>query len=1160
VIAGILAAAASPASAESVIHTFIPSPFGAYPSASVIQASDGNLYGTTEGGGTGDVGTVFKISNLGGAPVESVVYNFARSSDGANPHASLLQASDGNLYGTTYNGGSHNLGAVFEISDLGGTPTESVVYSFAGWGDGALPEAALIQTSDGSLYGTTSFGGSSSLGTVFKISNLGGTPTESVIYSFAGGADGANPHASLIQASDGNLYGTTAAGGANNTGTVFEISDLAGTPTENVIYSFAGAADGANPQASLIQASDGNLYGTTVNGGVSSNWGAVFKISNPTTSPTESLIYSFAAAADGASPQAALIQASDGNLYGTTFGGGANSAGTVFQISNLGGTPIESIVYSFTGVADGTEPVASLLQASDGNLYGTTPYGGASWPGTVFRISDLGGTPTESVVFSFIGGVDGVHPSASLIQASDGDLYGTTQSGGGGDCFVGADCGTAFRISNLGGTPTENVVYSFAGGADGMQPYGPVIQASDGSLYGTTAFGGARYGGTVFKITDPGGTPTESVVYSFAGGVDGILPYASLTQASNGDLYGTTSRGGTSDLGTVFKIGDPGAIPTESVIYSFTGGADGSDPSTSLIQASDGNLYGTNATGGTSSFGIVFRISNLGGTPTFSVIYSFTGGGDGAIPQAALIQGSDGYLYGTTYAGGANNSGTIFKIGNLGGTPTETVVYSFTMEGFGAMYPQSSLIQAADGNLYGTTYAGGATNLGTIFRISNLAGTPNESVISSFVGGADGVNPQTALIQASNGNLYGTTYSGGTANFGAVFVIDHSCLSLDAAIAAPAAVCNYSTGNTASVADAGVGATYAWTIMNGTITAGAGTPSITFTADSSGSVWIGTTVTTSTGCSATGSATISIGSYPFAGIFAASSVCAGSTDNSASVSDAGAGATYDWTITGGTITGGSGTPVITYTAGPSGSVQLGATVTNSAGCSDTRLASVAINDVPDASISAPSGVVANSTGNTASVPVTAGATYAWSIVNGTITAGAGTDTITFTAGASGTVDLSVTVTITATGCSSTGNQSITINPVGTVLRFFTITPCRLIDTRRPDGTYGGPALSGGTQRDFPIDGQCGIPADAYAVSANVTAVVPTANGDLRAYPTGTPVPSSSIINFNASLTRANNVLVPLTGIPTGSMTIQTDIVSGSTHFLFDVDGYFRFGP
>jgi hypothetical protein len=349
------------------------------------------------------------------------------------------------------------------------------------------------------------------------------------------------------------------------------------------------------------------------------------------------------------------------------------------------------------------------------------------------------------------------------------------------------------------------------------------------------------------------------------------------------------------------------------------------------------------------------------------------------------------------------------------------------------------------------------------------------------------------------------------------------------------------------------GATYSWTGPNG-FTSAVQNPSIAnATTAASGTYSVRATVS---GCqSAAGTTTATVNANPATPTITPSpaSVCASSTGNQAS-GPAGA-ASYAWTIGNGTITSAANIQTITYTAGVSGAVTLNLTVTNASSCTASNSASVTINPNPDATITAPAGVAANSTGNTASVPVTPGATYAWTIVNGTVTAGAGTSSITFTAGASGTVDLSVTVT--ASGCSSTGNQSVSINPVGAVLKFFTITPCRLIDTRRAAGTYGGPALQGGTTRDFPIDGQCGIPADAYAVSANVTAVSPTARGDLRAFPTGTPVPSSSIINFNAGHSRANNVLVPLTGSPLGSMTVQTDIVSGSTHFLLDINGYFK---
>ncbi len=412
---------------EVTVHDFAPAPIdctdGMYPETSLIQASDGNLYGTTAYGGSGDGGTVFRISNLETTPVESVLYCFTGGTDGANPAAALIQASDGNLYGTTAQGGNTFLdtfdcqqgcGTVFRIGNLTSSPTVSVIYTFTGKdGDGSAPLAPLVQASDGNLYGTTRYGGSGGGGTVFKITNLSTSPTESVVYSFNNFKGGLSPSAALIQASDGNLYGTTDFGGLGNClsgnfmietvgcGTVFKISNLSSSPTGSVIYSFRGGGfQSATQQFSLIQASDGNLYGTThPASGYEGYGGTVFKISDLAASPTFSEIYSFKGGTDGESPSAALIQAADGNLYGTTLYGGdtfntfycTRGCGTVFQISNLATSPTESVIYAFTGDADGAAPLASVIQASNGNLYGTAFSGGAASAGTVFEIdSGLG--------------------------------------------------------------------------------------------------------------------------------------------------------------------------------------------------------------------------------------------------------------------------------------------------------------------------------------------------------------------------------------------------------------------------------------------------------------------------------------------------------------------------------------------------------------------------------------------------------------------------------------------------------------------------------------------------------------------------------------------------------------------------------------------------
>jgi uncharacterized repeat protein (TIGR03803 family) len=287
------------------------------PWACLIQAADGNFYGTTASGGTSGHGTVFKITPSG---TESVLFSFPAG--GSDPYTGLIQGSDGNFYGTTGAGGSSDDGTVFKVT-AGGTETVLHAFPTAAGSDGKTPYAGLIQGSDGNFYGTTYFGGTAGYGTVFKVTPTG---TETVLYSFAGGTDAANPYAGVIQGRDGNFYGTTYDGGATGHGTVYKI-----TPSgiETVLYSFAGGSDGANPQAGVIQGSDGNFYGATYVGGTS-GFGTVFEL---TPSGTETVLHSFAGSSDGKNPEANLVQDSAGDLYGSTNAGGSSGYGTFFKVA-----------------------------------------------------------------------------------------------------------------------------------------------------------------------------------------------------------------------------------------------------------------------------------------------------------------------------------------------------------------------------------------------------------------------------------------------------------------------------------------------------------------------------------------------------------------------------------------------------------------------------------------------------------------------------------------------------------------------------------------------------------------------------------------------------------------------------------------------------------
>jgi uncharacterized repeat protein (TIGR03803 family) len=302
----------TPNGTETVFYSFASIPY-----SGLVQGSDGNIYGTTATGGTSGRGTVFNITPSG---TETVLYSFPAGS--SDPYTGLIQGSDGNFYGTTGAGGTSDDGTVFKITSSG---TETVLHAFAKSGsDGEIPYAGLIQGSDGNFYGTTYDGGAGGLGTVFKVTPSG---TETVLYSFAGGSDGEYPYAGVIQGSDGNFYGTTYQGGTSGLGTVFKLTP---SGTETVLYTFAGgSSDGAYPEAGLIQGSDGNLYGNTLQGGVS-GLGIVFEL---TPSGTETILHAFAGSSDGANPSANLVQGSDGNLYGSTGAGGTSGNGTFFKVT-----------------------------------------------------------------------------------------------------------------------------------------------------------------------------------------------------------------------------------------------------------------------------------------------------------------------------------------------------------------------------------------------------------------------------------------------------------------------------------------------------------------------------------------------------------------------------------------------------------------------------------------------------------------------------------------------------------------------------------------------------------------------------------------------------------------------------------------------------------
>jgi uncharacterized repeat protein (TIGR03803 family) len=701
--------------------------------------------------------------------------------------------------------------------------TLTTLYSVTHGSQGTFPWAAVISL-NGSLYGTTMYGGAAGHGTVYRMDPVTGA-TE-VVYSFAGGKGGAAPQAALT-AADGMLYGTTVVGGVSNAGTIFAVDPASGT--EKMIYAFTGGADGGNPQSALI-AFGGALYGTSIS--------TVFKI-DP-TSGIETTLYTFGCAADGCVPGG--LTELGGVLYGAAWGGGASNQGAVFKFNPSDGT--EMVVYSFKGGKEGGQPLQAILSSVGGVLYGTTANGGAAGLGTLYKIDPA--TGTHRVVHAFAGGSDGANPGSTLTEMS-GVLYGTTASGGKAGAGIAfafdpasgqetvihefstkpfSNCralagigGSLFGTSYQGGFMWKGAIQKIVpdtGATTTLHAFTGFVETSanaglinvGGTLYGTASIGGAAADGSVFRINPVSGA--EKTLFHFAASDSGY-PQAALT-AVHGQLYGTT-EGLSPPLkgnGTIFSL-DPDT-GGQATLYHFTGGNDGKQPAGALLNL-HGILYGTTSGGGSAQYyGTIFKldpatrvlttIHSMGGeeganpvaglvaagsalygtasgggfgygtifqvdpaTGMTAKIYQFTGRTDGAFPRAALIN-VNGILYGTTSASNIQFTsaapGTVFKFDPVAGVLT--TLYCFTGAADGGV-PQGPLMHA--GNvLYGTTSSGGAADAGTVFKID--LGSGKETTVYAFSGSSDGGNPVAGLTKVGT-NLFGMTSSGGSADAGTVF-------------------------------------------------------------------------------------------------------------------------------------------------------------------------------------------------------------------------------------------------------------------------------------------------------------------------------------------------------------------------------------------------------
>ena len=704
------------AAAVTVIHDFNPGVVPDQPIGPLVEYG-GNFYGTSKYGVPNSsnfqgYGTIFKTTPAG---VTTILHTF-NGSGGQMANGGLVIGSDNNLYGASYS-------TFFSITPSGTfTVLHQLYWSTEGGGcDG------LIKGLDGNFYAVCEFGGANSDGTIDKI-GVDGSVT--VLYTFANSTDGITPVGKLAQDTDGNLYGATAYGGANGGGTLFKLDTSNTLTTIDAFSSVTG--DGYKPTGNLLLASDGKLYGYTQSAGTAAQ-GTMFQCA---TSGTLSTLYNFGAGPNPYySPQGAPLEASPGDLYVVCQSGGASPYhGGVLQVTTAGAV---STVHD-VGASEGWSPNGGLIVGDDGALYGVNSSGNAS-VGGVYNVT-TGGAYTSIASFGYS---EGAYPNMNLMKSPvDGSYYGVTQFGGSGYR------GTAFRVSSTG---VYSTLHSFTG-AEGRFPSSPLVQEPGGPIYGALPSAGPNGYGDLFSMT-ANGSLTD--ILDFSNSTYFLNPY--LIASPDGNYYGILSDGGAFFCGAVLKIASGVVTDLADLPSSLASGLSANE----MVDGGDGYLYVVNNGGGANNKGAIFRL--LKSTGDVALLYSFDGT-NGQFPNAALILGADGYLYGTTPGGvGPTANGTVYKIARTDPFAV-TLVHAFAnSEG---IQPYSPLVQdPSTGIFYGTCRFGGANAKGTIFSMT-ADGTVTK--LYDFDGTA-GQTPYAALLQIDSVSFMGATSAGGAHEAGTVF-------------------------------------------------------------------------------------------------------------------------------------------------------------------------------------------------------------------------------------------------------------------------------------------------------------------------------------------------------------------------------------------------------
>jgi uncharacterized repeat protein (TIGR03803 family) len=628
---------------------------------------------------------------------------------------SSLSYSQVQVWGTSQTGGSDAIGSVYSVLDDGSEYT--LKSSFINSQEGANPKSSLVVTDGGVIYGISAQGGANNSGTIFRYSE----GEFEVLYQLNLQTDGGNTSADFIQIDEETFVGATFNGGENGGGVLFEYSLNTGF---NALFHFDADNSGSNPTGGLVH-EDGNIYGTCSNGGLF-GFGSVWRY----TGLNLNILHNFQGGESGSYPRSGVILADDGDLYGAAQFGGVNNQGTIFKIGT-DGSGFETLYNLNSTTSDGRYPLGKLVESSPGTFLGTCSEGGSSGSGTVFSITAGG---EYSVLKSLLSPVDGGFPKTGLSQEIDGKFYGVTEFGGSNGF------GTIFSVEESG---NFSAIHNFNYTSDGANPQSSLTVDGE-NLFGATTTGGANNFGTLISFN------TDNQVeklHDFSLPLNGSAPEG-IVSAGN-SFYGITSTGGDFNTGTFYRVELSGE---RTKLHDFDQEMEGQNPNGDLFWSEENDLfYGAARFGGLMESGSVFSLNESGALTT---LHFFEGGVAGEFPYSSPTLHSNGNLYGTTLTGGTFGDGVLYSIDPEGNYEVLFNFFGF----FDGASCESQLVETEDGKLYGLCAEGGSFNAGSLFQFDTETNTL--TVVHNFNTISDGSVPKGKLLLHSDGKLYGTTREG----------------------------------------------------------------------------------------------------------------------------------------------------------------------------------------------------------------------------------------------------------------------------------------------------------------------------------------------------------------------------------------------------------------